>query len=437
MTDRLSRGPTGSASPSPSQPGQQGGRGLPVRRAMPSLLALVVATACSTDGDAAARRSTVRDSAGIAIAENVSPDDSAANQWWRLGDAQLDIGGADAAEAYAVFRVVGAMRTADGRIVVASAGSSDVRYYDAHGAWLKTTGRQGGGPGEFQNPYLLERGGADTVYVADGANRRIAILAPDGSFVRDIPEMGAAPRVYGRFADGTWLGGADMRLGPADMASMSNTLTRGDLALVRYDERLGVGDTILTLPGAERVINVSATNGTITRIEIFRPAFAKTPIELACGHEICAGTQENAEIRVYGQDGALHRIVRTGRAPEPVTEAHLGAEFEQRLAAMPEPARDQARAAGRGDRPHGEFVPPYEILLIDRIGRFWLSDYNDPLDPPGRWTVYDRNGAVLARIQLPARFRPYDIGEDWILGREFDDLDVEHVKLYPIIADAE
>jgi hypothetical protein len=426
----LSFAGNGSASPPASRQ--------PTRAGMTGrfLLSLVVASACSTGADAGSRRTTVRDSAGIAIVENTSPDDSAANTWWRLGQASLDIGGPDASEEYAVYRVVGIARTTDGRIVVANAGSADVRYYDASGTWLKTTGRQGSGPGEFRNPYLLERGAADTVYVADGQNSRIAILSPDGSFVRDIPEMGPAPRVLGRFDDGTWLSAANIRLGTDDLASISNKLMRSDMALVRYDENLVARDTMLTLPGAEQVINVGSTNGRITSIEIHRPAFAKVPVELPCGNEICAGTQDGPEIQVYGQDGALHHIIRTGRAPVPVTDAQLDAAFERNLEQMPEQARNQARAAGRGDQPHGEFVPPYGLMIIDRSGRYWLSDYDDPLDTPGRWTVYAADGAVLARIQLPEQFRPYDIGEDWILGREPDELDVEHVKLYPILTDA-
>jgi hypothetical protein len=399
------------------------------------LVGLSLSAACSAGTEAAARRTTVRDSAGITIVDNTSPDDSAANEWWRLGQATLDIGGPDAEEAYAVYRVIGIARTADGRIVVANAGSGDVRYYDADGNWLKTTGRQGSGPGEFRNPYLLERGNADTVYVADSQNSRIALLAPDGSFIRDMPGMGMAPRVLGRFADGTWLSVANRQVRGTDLSAMSDKLMQMDMALVRYDHDLVARDTMLTLPGAQQVIHIGGTNGQISSIEIYRPAFAKAPVELPCGNDICAATQDNPEIRVYGQDGALHRMIRTGRVPEPVTEARLDAEFERSLERMPEQARDQARAAGRGDRPHGDVVPPYELMLIDRLGRLWLSDYRDPLATPGHWTVYAADGKVLARINFPEQFRPYDIGEDWILGRELDELDVEHVKMYPILVE--
>jgi hypothetical protein len=37
---------------------------------------------------------------------------------------------------------------------------------------------------------------------------------------------------------------------------------------------------------------------------------------------------------------------------------------------------------------------------------------------------------------MPRRFFPYAIGEDWVLGVEWDDLDVEYVVLYPLLKDA-
>jgi hypothetical protein len=44
--------------------------------------------------------------------------------------------------------------------------------------------------------------------------------------------------------------------------------------------------------------------------------------------------------------------------------------------------------------------------------------------------VYDANGGPLARVRLPARFDPFHIGKDFVLGVRKDELDVEHVELY-------
>ncbi|MGH7445961.1 MAG: hypothetical protein ACRELT_00275, partial [Longimicrobiales bacterium] len=103
-------------------------------------------------GDVATPPATVRDSAGIAIVENVYPD-SAAVQWWTLEQPpRLDIGGAQAEEAYSVYQVGGALRLSDDRIVVTNGGAADVRYYSADGEHVRTSGRRGDGPGEFQRP---------------------------------------------------------------------------------------------------------------------------------------------------------------------------------------------------------------------------------------------------------------------------------------------
>ncbi len=63
------------------------------------------------------------------------------------------------------------------------------------------------------------------------------------------------------------------------------------------------------------------------------------------------------------------------------------------------------------------------------MGRLWVQDYPGLVDDPA-WTIYDADGARVARITLPGTFRPYDMGEDWVLGRETDELEVEHVRLY-------
>jgi hypothetical protein len=130
----------------------------------------------------------------------------------------------------------------------------------------------------------------------------------------------------------------------------------------------------------------------------------------------------------------LVRIIRTGRAPERVTTAHLDAVWQRRLEATPDELRAQVSAARHdSDTPEGDFVPAYGEISNGTDGNLWVADFDDPTDPPGRWTVYDPEGRVLARIVLPETFELYDAGTDWVLGRERDDLEVEYVRLYRIV----
>ena len=60
-----------------------------------------------------------------------------------------------------------------------------VHRFDRAGVWLRTIGRRGDGPGEFQRPIAMGRI-ADTLWVADRALNRLSFIDRDGTFVRSV-----------------------------------------------------------------------------------------------------------------------------------------------------------------------------------------------------------------------------------------------------------
>jgi hypothetical protein len=48
------------------------------------------------------------------------------------------------------------------------------------------------------------------------------------------------------------------------------------------------------------------------------------------------------------------------------------------------------------------------------------------------WTVYDLDGQALATVEIPARFEPHDIGPDYVLGRYWDELDLNYIRLFAL-----
>lgn len=399
-------------------------------------LAALIATAACDGSSGAVGRAAFRDSAGVRIAENVTPDDSAAHVWWTVGEVVFDVGGAEAVEPYVIDRAIAAIRQADGSIVVASAVSSDVRVFSASGEHLRTTGRKGGGPGEFQSIAWMQAIAGDSILVFDGTARRFTVLDPRAGFVRVIatpPDL-RPNRVYGRFADGRLLvsvpGSASMS--PADLKH--NQVNRLPVQIARYAIDQQVADSLGSFAGSERLVRVNARpGGEISSIEVVTTPFSKVTAFAAGDHEFFVGPQDHSEVLVYDTAGALHRVIRTGRAAEPLTKQHLDAQFERGLEHMPTNLATQMRASGPPDLPHGDVVPPYGELLVDRSGNLWVADYADPLDPPNRWTIYAPDGAVAARIVLPEKFRPLEIGDDYILGRELDDMNAERVRVYRLL----
>lgn len=371
------------------------------------------------------------DSAGVRIVENQRMD-SARIAWWSIGHpASVDIGDDAEGAAYALSQVTSAMRLSDGRIVVASAGSADVRYYDGGGTYRLTSGSRGGGPGEFRRPSALIRMPGDTLLVIDNMARRTTVLDANGIFVRSSPFIAAPgapnsfPVISGRFADGSFF--TVRTLITAD--EVIDGVQRPQLFIARVNAEGDEVNPITTVPGREQLIRIKSSNGDIQSISIGTPPFARLPLSAASGDRLFVATQDVPQVDVYTHDGTLTRIIRTGHAMVPRTSQHTAAWIDRSLEGLPADRQRDQREMLSGI-PGPDLIPPYGDMLIDSSGNLWLQDYDDRLAYTGDWNVYRPDGRFIARIRLPAGIKVYDIGSDYVLGVERDDLDVEHVRVY-------
>jgi hypothetical protein len=66
----------------------------------------------------------------------------------------------------------------------------------------------------------------------------------------------------------------------------------------------------------------------------------------------------------------------------------------------------------------------------------YVKDHED--DGLRRWVVFSPDGEqALARATLPASLELMEIGNDWVLGVERDDLGVESMVLYHLLTTSE
>ena len=68
--------------------------------------------------------------------------------------------------------------------------NSRVVKIDKDGNWVKTWGERGAGQGQFNTPHTIATDAAGQVYVGDRANSRIQVFTGDGTFVRQIGDIG-------------------------------------------------------------------------------------------------------------------------------------------------------------------------------------------------------------------------------------------------------
>lgn len=133
---------------------------------------------------------------------------------WHLGPRLAEFGPEAGVDLY---RVVGASRLGDGRVVVGNGGASEVLVFDGGGRLLGRLGGEGDGPGEYRSLAWVTATGGDTLLTYDSRLRRISILTGAGEIVGSFsPEpTGDAffPEFLGTFADGEG-GGIERLVGP-------------------------------------------------------------------------------------------------------------------------------------------------------------------------------------------------------------------------------
>jgi hypothetical protein len=74
-----------------------------------------------------------------------------------------------------------------GRLYVADSRPAAVKVFSPDGTLLRVIGRQGGGPGEYRNPWIAARGAS--VVMHDPAQSRTSVFDTSGKFLRSWPSF--------------------------------------------------------------------------------------------------------------------------------------------------------------------------------------------------------------------------------------------------------
>ena len=140
-----------------------------MRRAMGIAFPVFMSAACERPAEQSPSF-TARDSAGVRVVTNARPlwrD----GEGWSIDSVPTVAFGAEEGDTLAMLqRVAGAMLRSDGTYAVADGGSSQVKYFDAGGRFLRAVGRSGQGPGEYEYIAWLLACGGDSAFVSDIGN---------------------------------------------------------------------------------------------------------------------------------------------------------------------------------------------------------------------------------------------------------------------------
>jgi hypothetical protein len=375
----------------------------------------------------------VRDSAGITIVENSSPDVAPV---YALSRPVFEIGVVEGAAEYELHDVTGVVRLSDGSVAVAT-GGSEIRWFDEAGVFRRRVGREGDGPGEFRRIRYMRALPGDSLLVFDSNNRRVTVLAPDGRFVRSetIGLDDERPvTVAGALRDGTLLTRTVME---TPRASTPLYRVRMGFAVVRD----GAARPLRTYLGQEAALHVEGSGGGIGSVFISVLPFARSAHATAGPDHFFIGSSDTWQIDVWDGEGRLVRVIRVAIPIAPVTEevrqAHIAGELERRRRAAEErgqPFQEQAARQQLDEQPHAPALPAFGALLATADGGFWASDFTMPGAGPvqERWTIFDADGRLAAVIHLPTAFTPLHVDGTSVVGVFRDSLDVPYVHAYTL-----
>src|SRR5207249_10754270 len=71
-----------------------------------------------------------------------------------------------------------------------------VLFRSKDGTFIKTWGRKGSGPGEFDTPHAITIDSQRQIFVGDGGNNRVQIFDQDGKFLAEWKQFGRPSGVY-------------------------------------------------------------------------------------------------------------------------------------------------------------------------------------------------------------------------------------------------
>lgn len=349
--------------------------------------------------------------------------------------------------AYLFDDVSGARLLDNGQIVVSNCLPPVLRWYDTSGVYLTGAGREGEGPDEFSSGacarlfdiFALSGGRVETW---DHLLRRVRVFDSSGAMVgTHVLTTGAlapGPQLRGRFDRGYLMVEMRDRPEPAGFDDRGfavysgNASWRETLVMHTFGEDGEYEGAIGRVPGLsltriEMQTEIGPMNGTT-----FIP-FAPHGLALAWGSAVAVGEGGSPEIRVLDRTGQLTTIIRWTAPRVPVTDDLKEAWIEERLSQGSYDAESTAQHLRTADElPYPDTARAYEGFRVGSDGLLWVQQFEPPGATSATWLAFAPSGSLVASMDLPRGAGILDIGDDYVLLRVRDELDVESVVLHGI-----
>jgi hypothetical protein len=288
---------------------------------------------------------------------------------------EFSIGEGDEYTEVVLNRPIHLQLDSQGFIYVMDWGDTNIKVFDQSGKQVRTVGKKGQGPGEFDTPAYFKIGKNDRIVLLDGRQHRISILNTDGSYVSGFRIEGFCYEIDTDADNRIYLG----ELGLPEV-KVFNTfqLIERDKTIFRYDEN-GENRFDFGKHKAEKVLRkvTQTSRGTSSISSQSREAYT-TVWMISPDQRLFMGYNQDYMISVYDLDYNL--LFKFGREFAKIKHPHYAP-----------------------DRAHPEYYPAFysRYFFFDDEGNLWLRQYVEEGIEDSIYDVFSPEGIYLKQVHAP------------------------------------
>lgn len=341
---------------------------------------------------------------------------------WSL-QPELRIGSVDDGE-YALSNVSHILASpTTGAVFIAQPG--EIRVFDGNGRYVRTIGRQGRGPGEFERLGGLGWARDGVIAAFSQFPHRLMLFTEDGQLLED---RGAEPDegiLFAAVEEGRYLGTGETERdapsaplilsSPNGNASVLDELVRSTMWTIDVDGLPVSGGRPLA---GQSVVAVDPAGRTIAVVHQYPPERPDSA---------------SFRVRKLGADGSVSFARNYRFTPvlvPPGMEDTIVSTFAQQMPRRGAVPRLEERLREALQVPR--FQPPITNVRVAVDGSMWLRREALGADRV-RWLVLDLAGDPVGQLLLPRSQQIHHIDGDTVWGVELDALDVPYAVRYRIV----
>jgi hypothetical protein len=304
----------------------------------------------------------------------------------------LTIGTAAGAEEYMFIRLRGLAVDDQGSIITLDQRKPRVDVFGSDGRHIRSIGRRGQGPGEFQTPFFVALAPAEEILV--GEMGRLSFFDRAGLFLRS----------------------QDNSVGPL---AFIKYLESGDAVGTRMvlEEEKPRYEVVLCGPDLKQkhVLTFSPMPDPSAKFRLFASVVRW---DISSGREIvCAAGEGDYSLSVFDAEGRLVRTII--KAYDPVLVSDLDVDRQMKRHGIQ--SRDEITVP--------RYLPPVSWVYADETGRIYVSTWQtNPKSGVSVFNIFDSEGRYLCDYSIPGEPLVFKDGKLYAIVQ--DDEGIQYVKRY-------